>query len=192
MIIVLFIIGIPSPSRHLQRSSSSRKKDGSALDNCGGCDFACCCISTGVALRKFLIGATEVKTDVQAMMSDLRALRAVLETMEVTFEEMNSDKPVEGLIGAHWVDLFQSLGDSQQSIGKLKCSGRRKQGGQVLGHCAQTTSHQDCRRRDSCMQTRGTDIQGCITALVAYDHLVSWCETEYIDKWLTESQVEHT
>lgn len=75
-----------------------------------------CCISTGVALRKFLIGASEVKTVITAMMADLRALRSVLESMELTFEEMNSDKPETGHIGAHWVNLFQLLEDGQQSL----------------------------------------------------------------------------
>ena len=75
-----------------------------------------CCISIGVALRKFLIGAAEVKTVITAMMVDLRALRSVLESMETTFEEMNSDKPETGHIGAHWLNLFQSLEDAQQSL----------------------------------------------------------------------------
>ena len=78
-----------------------------------------CCISVGVSLRKFLIGAAEVKTVITAMMVDLRALRSVLESMEVTFEEMNSDKPATGHIGAHWTNLFQSLEDGQQSLAGL-------------------------------------------------------------------------
>jgi len=79
-----------------------------------------CCISAGVALRKFLIGASEVKTVVKSMMADLRALRSVLESMETTFEEMNSDRPETGHIGAHWVNLFQLLEDSQQSLISLQ------------------------------------------------------------------------
>ena len=75
-----------------------------------------CCITVGVSLRKFLIGAAEVKTVITAMMVDLRALRSVLESMETTFEEMNSDKPETGHIGAHWTNLFQSLEDGQQSL----------------------------------------------------------------------------
>lgn len=79
-----------------------------------------CCISAGVALRKFLIGAAEVKTVITAMMADLRALRSVLETMETTFEDMNSDQPKTGHIGAHWTNLFQLLEDGQQSLVSLQ------------------------------------------------------------------------
>ncbi|KIW94694.1 GTP-binding protein rhoA [Cladophialophora bantiana CBS 173.52] len=79
-----------------------------------------CCISVGVSLRKFLIGAAEVKTVIAAMMVDLRALRSVLESMEATFEEMNSDKPETGHVGAHWTNLFQSLEDGQQSLAGLQ------------------------------------------------------------------------
>jgi Fungal N-terminal domain of STAND proteins len=79
-----------------------------------------CCISVGVSLRKFLIGAAEVKIVITAMMVDLRALRSVLESMEITFEEMNSDKPETGHIGAHWTNLFQSLEDGQQSLAELQ------------------------------------------------------------------------
>jgi uncharacterized protein (DUF3084 family) len=79
-----------------------------------------CCISAGVSLRKFLIGAADVKTVVSAMMSDLRALRSVLETMEITFEEMNSDTPETGHVGTHWTNLSQSLADCQQSLDGLQ------------------------------------------------------------------------
>ncbi|EXJ71079.1 uncharacterized protein A1O5_06072 [Cladophialophora psammophila CBS 110553] len=79
-----------------------------------------CCISVGVSLRKFLIGAAEVKNVITAMMVDLRALRSVLESMEATFEEMNSDKPETGHVGAHWANLFQSLEDGQQSLAGLQ------------------------------------------------------------------------
>lgn len=129
-----------------------------------------CCITAGVALRKFLIGASEVKMVVQAMMADLRALRSVLETMEITFEEMNSDKPAEGHIGAHWVDLFQSLGDSQQSIVSLQI---------VLEEVGKDVKFMDSTRKqiriktDSHMQTGGPDIQGCTSALFTLHHGVS-------------------
>lgn len=131
-----------------------------------------CCISTGVALRKFLIGATEVKTVVQAMMGDLRALRAVLETMEVTFEEMNSDKPVEGLIGAHWVDLFQSLGDSQQSIEKLQ---------KVLEDVGKEVKFLDTARRQLRIKTAADEIAVCRQEVQTYKdalqlslHTITW------------------
>ena len=75
-----------------------------------------CCITVGMSLRKFLSEAAAVKTTIMAMLADLRALRSVLESMETTFEEMNSDKPETGHIGAHWTNLFQSLEDGQQSL----------------------------------------------------------------------------
>lgn len=79
-----------------------------------------CCISVGVSLRQFLIGAAESKTMITAMMTDVRSLRSVLESMEVTFEEMNSDKPETGHVGAHWTNLFQSLEDGKQSLTGLQ------------------------------------------------------------------------
>jgi hypothetical protein len=79
-----------------------------------------CYISVGVPLRKFLIGAAEVKIVITAMLVDLRALRSVLESMETTFEEMNSDKPETSNIGTHWTNLVQSLKDGQQSLAGLQ------------------------------------------------------------------------
>jgi hypothetical protein len=78
------------------------------------------CISVGVSLRKFLIATAESKTAVTAMITDVKALRSVLELMETTFEEMNSDKPESGHIGTHWSNLFQSLADGQGCLIKLK------------------------------------------------------------------------
>ena len=57
---------------------------------------------------------------ITAMLVDLRALRSVLESMETTFEEMNSDKPETDHIGVHWTNLFQSLEDGQQSLTGLQ------------------------------------------------------------------------
>lgn len=79
-----------------------------------------CCISVGVSLRKLLIGAAESKTVVSAMIIDVKALRAILISMEELFEEMNSDKVQTGHIGAHWTSLFQSLGDACASLSRLQ------------------------------------------------------------------------
>lgn len=66
-----------------------------------------------------MIGAAEAKTSITAMMADVRALRTVLEAMEITFDEMNSDKREVGHIGVHWTNLLQSLEDGQQSLTEL-------------------------------------------------------------------------
>jgi hypothetical protein len=79
-----------------------------------------CCLSTGVALRQFRIGASEVNSVITAMMADLRAFRTVLESLETTFEDMNSDRPETGHIGAHWNNISQLLDDCQQSLVKLQ------------------------------------------------------------------------
>lgn len=78
------------------------------------------CITVGVALRKFLIGVAESNTAITAMITDVRALRSVLESMESTFDEMNTDKPRTGHLGTHWANLFQSLADGQGSLVRLQ------------------------------------------------------------------------
>lgn len=52
-------------------------------------------------------------------MADVQALRAVLESMEATFDKMNSDKPEVGHIGVHWTNILQLLEDGQQSLTEL-------------------------------------------------------------------------
>jgi uncharacterized membrane protein YhiD involved in acid resistance len=77
-------------------------------------------IGIGVALRKFLIGAAETQTVVLAMIADVKALRTVLQSMEETFEVMNSDQTRTDHIGTHWKNLHQSLEDGAKSLARLQ------------------------------------------------------------------------
>lgn len=77
-------------------------------------------IGVGVSLRKFLIGAAEAQTVVLAMIADVKALRTILQSMEETFEVMNSDQPRTDHIGIHWENLHQSLEDGATSLARLQ------------------------------------------------------------------------
>jgi hypothetical protein len=59
---------------------------------------------------------------VTAMLSDVKGFRDVLQSMEDTFEELDS-QPSTGHIGAHWNNLSRSLQDGCGSLEKLdRCS----------------------------------------------------------------------
>ena len=77
-------------------------------------------LSVCIMLRKFLHGAKESKAVVNAMLADVKALRRVLESMELTFEEMDSERSETGSIGNHWRNLLMSLEDGQNCLIRLE------------------------------------------------------------------------
>ena len=62
------------------------------------------CLKVSVELKKFRQGAAQARTTVTAMLSDVKALRDVLQSMEDTFETLDS-QPATGHIGTHWTNL---------------------------------------------------------------------------------------
>jgi hypothetical protein len=76
-------------------------------------------LSVGVTLRNFLHGAKEAKTTINAMIADVKALRKVLETMELTFEEMGNERSQTGSLGNHWRNLLESLEDGKNCLLRL-------------------------------------------------------------------------
>ena len=77
-------------------------------------------LGIGVTLRQFIHGAKEASTVVNAMISDVKALRKVLESMEVMFEEMDSERTETGAIGTHWKNLLTALQDGQTCLASLE------------------------------------------------------------------------
>lgn len=77
-------------------------------------------LSVGVTLRKFLHGAKGTASIVNAMIADVKALRAVLESMELTFEEMDTERSESGHIGNHWQNLSTSLEDARICLIRLQ------------------------------------------------------------------------
>lgn len=78
------------------------------------------CINVSIQLRTFLKGASEVRTTITAMLTDVKAMRHVLQSMEDTFEAMDGEKPQTGHIGAHWDNLSRSLDDGKNSLIRLE------------------------------------------------------------------------
>lgn len=76
-------------------------------------------LSVGLTLRKFLHGAKGTVSIVNAMISDVKALRTVLESMELTFEEMNTERLESEHIGNHWKILSTSLEDGRNCLIRL-------------------------------------------------------------------------
>jgi hypothetical protein len=54
------------------------------------------------------------------MIAKVKAYRAVLEYMEETFAEMNSDKAETGYLGNHWKNISGSLTDGHSSRLRLQ------------------------------------------------------------------------
>jgi hypothetical protein len=78
------------------------------------------CLKVSVELKKLRNGAAEAKTNVTAMLADLKALRSVLESIEESFEEFDSGPALTGHIGTHWTNLQVLLRDGCDSITKLE------------------------------------------------------------------------
>jgi len=76
------------------------------------------CVS--LTLREFLHGVEEARTVIKAMIADVKALRKVLETMELTFEDMDAERLEIGNIGTHWRNLLKSLEDGKNCLLSLE------------------------------------------------------------------------
>lgn len=77
------------------------------------------CLKVSVELKKFRQGAAGARTTVTAMLSDVKALRDVLQSMEDTFEILDS-QPATGHIGAHWTNLSRSLQEGRGTLEQLE------------------------------------------------------------------------
>jgi hypothetical protein len=77
------------------------------------------CLKVSIELKKFRQGAAEARMTVTAMLSDVKALRDVLQSMEDTFETLDS-RPVTGHIGTHWANLSISLQEGRETLEQLE------------------------------------------------------------------------
>jgi hypothetical protein len=77
------------------------------------------CLKVSVELKKFRQGAAEARTTVTAMLSDVKALRDVLQSMEDTFETLDA-QPAMGHIGTHWTNLSRSLQEGRRTLEELE------------------------------------------------------------------------
>jgi hypothetical protein len=66
-------------------------------------------------LRKNAIGSTTIV----AMLTDIKALKTILESIEDGFEELDGIAPLTGHIGAHWSALQDTLKDGCDSMSQL-------------------------------------------------------------------------
>jgi len=78
------------------------------------------CSKVGIELKKLRHGAGKASTNINAMLADLKALKAVLDSIEDGFEELDSCAPMTGFIGAHWSALKSTLSDGCDSMEKLE------------------------------------------------------------------------
>lgn len=75
-------------------------------------------MAVSVELKRFRQGAAEAHTTVTALLSDVKGLRDILQSMEDTFEEFVS-QPSTGHIGTHWKNLSRTLQDGQITLEKF-------------------------------------------------------------------------
>jgi uncharacterized phage infection (PIP) family protein YhgE len=74
----------------------------------------------GLELKKLRNGAQQASTNINAMLADLKALKAVLELIEDGFEELDGSAPLTGHIGAHWLALKTTLNEGCNSMNSLQ------------------------------------------------------------------------
>ena len=77
------------------------------------------CLKVSVELRQFRHEAAEARTTVTAMLSDVKALRDVLQSLEETFEVLDS-QPSTGHIGTHWKNLARCLQEGRGTLEKFE------------------------------------------------------------------------
>lgn len=77
------------------------------------------CLKVSVELKRFRQGAAESRTTVTAMLSDVKALRDVLQSMEDTSETLDA-QPSTGHIGTHLTNLSRSLQEGRGTLEQLE------------------------------------------------------------------------
>jgi hypothetical protein len=80
------------------------------------------CLKVSLELKRFRNGASEAKTIATAMLTDVKGLRDVLQSMEDTFEDIQSQQGSQptGHIGTHWKNLLRSLHDGCAALHELE------------------------------------------------------------------------
>jgi hypothetical protein len=71
-----------------------------------------------VGLRQFKDSVKEATASINALISDISALRHVLQSMEETFYSLDDEQALSetGLIGTHWQNLRQCLIDGHEAL----------------------------------------------------------------------------
>ncbi|CAM1508853.1 Fc.00g025920.m01.CDS01 [Cosmosporella sp. VM-42] len=78
------------------------------------------CYKTTIELKRLRNGAIESRSVVSAMLGDILALRGVLQSIEESFDDLDSGPELTGTIGNHWWDLRVSLQEGFERVAKLE------------------------------------------------------------------------
>lgn len=80
------------------------------------------CVSVSIQLRKVKNGAGEAKARISGLLNDVENLRHVLESMEVTLDDLENQNLFQttGHIGSHWRSLNSSLQDGKDTLVELQ------------------------------------------------------------------------
>ncbi|RMZ86381.1 hypothetical protein DV736_g6390, partial [Chaetothyriales sp. CBS 134916] len=80
------------------------------------------CITVSIELKRLKQGSAEAGTTINALLSDVNGLRTVLQSMETTFDEIETREGFQktGHIGAHWQNLNESLHDAYETLVELE------------------------------------------------------------------------
>lgn len=80
------------------------------------------CITVSIELKKLKQGSADAGTTINALLSDVNGFRTVLQSMEITFEEVEKRDGFQktGHIGSHWQNLNESLHDAYGSLVELE------------------------------------------------------------------------
>lgn len=80
--------------------------------------FLSVAIKVCIGLKQFKDIAKEASTTINAIVSDIKGLRGVLQSMEDTFQDLDDAQVLKetGHIGTHWRNLHQCLNDGHLSL----------------------------------------------------------------------------
>ncbi|KAF4466117.1 GTP-binding rhoA [Fusarium albosuccineum] len=78
------------------------------------------CYKTTIELKRLRNGAVESRGVVTAMLGDILALRGVLQSIEESFDDLDSGPELTGTLANHWWDLRTSLQEGFERVAKLE------------------------------------------------------------------------
>ncbi|KAK3701213.1 Rho GTPase [Vermiconidia calcicola] len=79
------------------------------------------CVKASISIRQLKLGAGHAKSTVAGILSDVDSLRNVLQSMEMTLDDLQQKDQFQttGHIGVHWEHLGKSLKDGQATLVEL-------------------------------------------------------------------------
>jgi hypothetical protein len=140
------------------------------------------CLNVCIELKRFRYGAAQMRTTVTDMLTAMKALRQVRQSVEETFEQLDSHQSPIGHIGTLWTNLSTSLQDEHDTLAQFE--GLLKDFNKDLSLLDQThrqTRLKKAAEQNYLLQAADPNEQGRIATFFTDDHSVSLRSVSILD-----------